>query len=253
MLSEEPQAVGRRALERLRQERAAEFVSWVSIGGSDLDERDVDAFGATNFVARETRARQRRLATAVMRDGDVKARGSRNLIDKLLVGAGMWVLHRLHTERMEEVFYTAGQRWWQAPSGGWETDKRSRCRPGYRDAGDPALVLEALDALITIEESTPGLEVRGTSTVLIQARADLRLIEDRLDAFLDLGDGRRRAKGWFENAPVKLWVDDSGLPWRVSYAPMAVNATQPFWRTIELFAFGAPSCSPLLPSRQPAA
>lgn len=147
-------------------------------------------------------------------------------------------MKHLQAERTHECFYLDGQRWEHRSSGAWTRSDGSSSRPGYRNGRDPTLVLESLAALTDIQERTPGVEVRGTPTTRLRVRADLRTVEDRLEDFLDIGDTRGRAAGWYEAAPVNIWIDDSGLPRRVSYAPVAANTTEPFWWTIELFDFG---------------
>ena len=88
--------------------------------------------------------------------------------------------------------------------------------------------------------------VDGVATTRLLMQTDLTQIADRLEGFLRLGDNRRRAQGWINRAPMRLWLDDTGLTRRISYAPLPTS--EPFWRTLELSDFGAAVDRPALAS-----
>ena len=229
-----------RAVGRLVEGRSARFVSWVSIGEVELAEEDVHARGSTDFVSLETRASQPAIASAVLRDGDEKVRSARNPLYKLALGGAWWGVKQLRPTDLRDFFDTEGQRWHQTDEGLWRPYVRGVPRTGFRAGGDPTMVLEAIPAIVTIEDRVDGVEVHGCLTTCLRVRADLAAVDDRLSDFLDIGDSRRRVRGWYENAAMRLWLDQTGLPRRVSYAPLAPNVREPLWWTLELFDFRTP-------------
>lgn len=59
---------------RLRAARSARLTSWVTIGQVALGDEDVNARGVTDFETLQTRVWQTEVASAVLRDGAVKAK-----------------------------------------------------------------------------------------------------------------------------------------------------------------------------------
>jgi hypothetical protein len=47
-------------------------------------------------------------------------------------------------------------------------------------------------------------------------------------------------------APMTLWLDDTGLTRRISYARLPANASEPLWQTVELSDFGTAVDRPAL-------
>jgi hypothetical protein len=237
------------AADRLRDEGSADFVSWVTLGEAELTDQDINARGTTDFCTVETRTMQQPVASAVLRDGQLKAAMSRNPLSKLLVAGGVHVMKHLNSERPRDYFYVDANRWQHDPATDqWRLSLAEQRQPGVRDASDPTLPVEALAAITKIHAATPGGDVSGRPTTRLSVQTDLRLVENRLAGLLSAGDRRRRAGSWFAAAPMLLWIDAEGLPRRISYAPLAPNTVQPFWWTIEFSNFGAHLDRPALPT-----
>lgn len=243
--------IGESAIGRLREERSASFVPWVSIGEVDLDDGDVTARGTTDFVSLTTRCSQQRVASAIIRDGALKARTARNPLDKLVVTAGVWALRRGRFDRSDDCFYAAAQQWQRGSGNSWTTLKGDTPRPGYRHDADPIRVVEALAAITGIVHLTAEAQIRGENTTLLRLNTDLTTIDDRLHFQRDTLEPKRReaATGWLAAAPMRLWINDTSLPRRLSLAPLPANTTEPFWWTVEFSDFGTPVQRPTLPDK----
>ncbi len=224
----------------LRVARSARLTSWVTIGRVALCDEDVNARGVTDFEALQTRVWQKKVASAVVRDGAVKARSSKNPLNRPIVGAGVWLLQRGSADQARELFYSDSNRWEATGSDRhWRRVLPEPRRAGFRHPSDPTMILETLAAVTDVVEETRA-NIDGTPMSQLHARVDLTLIADRLGKALKPRSAERKAHRWMRDAPLIAWLDESGLLRRISYAPLPANTTEPFWTTLDLFDFGTP-------------
>lgn len=210
------------------------MVAWVSLGEAEPADVDRWACGTTDFIQLQTRARQRILAPAVTRDGKAQARKGHNPVVRAALSATVWVLGQTSRGNWQDYFYLDAQCWERSDGNAWRPWRRRGmpAKPGLRYGVDPTLVLDAIPALETIEGRVDAITIRDCSTELVNGSADLRKVADRLESFLSAGSNRTRAQGWYERAPIKLWIDTTGLLRRISYAPLPPNRQEPLWRTL---------------------
>jgi hypothetical protein len=230
------------ALARLAETRSARFVAWLSVGEAEPGDAELWASGTTDFGALETRTRQRPIPPSRMRDLKDHNREPNPFFRAAVKGFVWWLGRSGESTDFQDLYYTAGRAWKQSSPDTWRLRHRAApSRPGLRAALDPTLVLEAIPAL-SISDVRRAVHLHGCLTELVEGRADLRRVEDRLQEFFDVGLSRSRAQGWYESAPIRLWIDTTGLVRRISYSPLPPNPRdQPcWWTTLELSAFGTP-------------
>ncbi len=234
------------AAARLREAGSARLISWVTIGQVARGDEDVNARGVTNFEALQTRVWQKKVPSAVLRDGAVKAKSSRNPLNRLIVTAGVRALQHGSAGEARELFYSEGSCWQATGSDEpWRPVLPEPRRAGYRHRADPTMILEALAAVTDLIDET-RTDIDAAPTIQVHARVDLTLIEERLGEALQPRSGERKARQWMRNAPLIACLEQSGRLRRISYAPLPANTTEPFWTTLELFDFGTPLAIPQL-------
>jgi len=228
---------------RLAEMRSARFVAWLSLGEAEPGEEELWASGTTDFFSLETRAWQRPIPPSRMRDLKHNNREPNLFSRAFVAGVLSWLERSDDSTDFRDCFYTAGRGWSQKPPDPWRLrNRRAPERVGFRAGLDPTLILEALPAVNAIE-AHQTCELRGDPTELIEGRADLRTVEHRLQDHLGVPGMRSRAEGWYERAPVKLWIDNTGLVRRIKYSPLAPpdpDDPQCAWTTLELSDFGTP-------------
>lgn len=228
------------ATARLAEARTARFVAWRSAGEKAPGEDDFWASGTTDFVSMETRARQRLIPPSQMRQ--LKITREPNPLWKAAITAITWAVgHYPGAVDFQDLYYTDGRCWERAAADNWRPwHPKRQLTPDARAALDPTLVLEAIPVLKVIDARHP-IGLHGVATELVEGRADLSSVQDRFENFLDAGLNRKNARGWYERAPIKLWIDSTGLVRRVSYLPPPPDARDPcWWTTLELSDYGTP-------------
>jgi hypothetical protein len=238
---------GTRWARLLAANHSAEFKAWTTLGTTGLTDAAPVAHGVTQFGELVTRCTQKTLAPAAMREGRTKAASSSNALERVILSRVLQVMEEVEACKEREYFYSCGRRWELSEDGTWSNFANRPHRPGIRNGADPAIPLEALAALVSLSET--GLRESGPSATVryFEGIADLRQVEDRLVDFLEMGDNRTVARGWYESAPVKLWIDKHDQVRQISWAPLPPNATESLWWTVELSEFGATLETPNLP------
>ena len=241
-------SVATAVLARLAEERSARFVSWLSAGDAEPGDDQLSASGTTDFVTLETRTRQRGLPPSRMRGITADAR-EQGLLSRVIVGGAFrWLERSGGSTDFQDHFYTAGRCWKQSAPDSWRPWFRNAPdRPGRRAGLDPTLVLETIPALSVIDAQRPA-DLHGCPAELVEGRADLRRVEDRLQGLLKVGSIQTPAT---KDAPLRLWIDTTGLLRRVScsWFPPEPRDSPRLWRTLGLR--NASRASPLLRLRLP--
>jgi len=230
---------------RLAEARSARFVAWLSLGDAEPTDEELWASGTTDFISLETRAYQRPIPPSRMRAlRDNNRALEPNLFSRAMVaGVLRWLERSDDSGEFQDFFYTGGRAWKSQQPDSWCLRFRNAAeRPGFRAGLDPTLVLEAIPAVASIE-AQKTLQLDGHSVEFVEGRADLRVVADRLQDYLKVPGMRQRAQGWYDSAPIRLWIDDTALIRRISYAPLPPpdpRSPQRAWTTLHLSDFGTP-------------
>jgi hypothetical protein len=240
----------RKANERLRVERSARCFNGMTIGDRPMTDADLDARGVTDFERLQTRVSQRSISAAVVEQNETAIQNGG--LGRKLVGLGLRRLFNAGqpVDVWQEVFHEQGREWiYRENTGEWElltTSRNAKARPGHWDSNDRAAAVEILDVVTEVTDVKAGEAIGGTPTTRVTARADLNLIWDRLSWSTQNAMSTMGTDDWTAAVPVIVWLDESGLPHRLSHAKLpGAPHEETIWATLELHDFGATVVNPL--------